>query len=730
MKSLWEAMDTIVINMAESQFYASIYLGSLQMDLDSHGTMETFRKSMKSALPVFYAAVLVFSTKAKGYFQPLGLGNCLSLPTVIGFVYCVSYLTFYLAKLTNYLEPFSITLGPYLQEIDASRQKLKRFASIATMERIKGWNEPRRLSAGGLIYRIESSESVRETVKYLAELKTNLANIENMGTDIQASSVVPQLRARTDSLQLTKKYAEATQERQLLAKLPVAEGAPFDSKLQRHEPQCLATTREQLLDEIDKWCRTFGDACIYWLSGMAGTGKSTIARTIAHRLAKERILGASFFFSRGQGDVGNAAKFFTTIAALLVENIPSLKPHVCRAIAEDSRILAKGPRYQWEQLILQPLKKLPTDSLDTRFVLVIDALDECDDDRDAGLILQLLSEIGTISSIQLRAFITSRPERHIGFGFRSLPQSTHHCFILHEIPARVVDNDIQIFLLHETKKIRQEYFMPHEWPGDGMIQLLCERAGQLFIYASTACLLMRSSLLVGPERELATVFDDFKELDELYVGVLENAMRHYGRQEASYKVKLKSQFQRILGCIVILLNAVSVAPLARLCGLDPMPVFHTVNTLGAILVAPKTPSDVNRIRLHHPSFRDFLLDPERCLDSRFRIDEAEAHRNLFSNCLELMSKLQKDICNLQHPGILASAVEKDEVEKFLTPEIQYACRYWTHHLQRSNTVLCNDDKVHSFLLKHFLHWLEALALIGVFTEGVHAAITLETMLTV
>ena len=369
---------------------------------------------------------------------------------------------------------------------------------------------------------------------------------------------------------------------------------------------------------------------------MAGTGKSTIARTVAHRLAEERILGASFFFSKGQGDVGNAAKFFTTVAALLAESIPSLKPHVCKAIAGDPRIFAKGLRDQWEQLILQPLRKLPIDSPDTRFVLVIDALDECDEDRDASLILQLFSQIDTISSIQLRAFITSRPERHIGFGFHSLPQSTRHCFILHEIPAQVVDNDIRIFLLDETKRIRQEYHLADAWPGD-KIQVLCERAGQLFIYASTACRLMQTRL--GPERALARILDDFKGLDQLYIGVLEDAMRHYEREEAPYEEELNSEFRQILGCIVIMLDAVSVIPLARLCNMDPTSVFVTLDSLRAILEVPKTPSDVNSIRLHHPSFRDFLLDPKRCSDSRFSVDEAEAHGNLFSNCLDLMSKL-------------------------------------------------------------------------------------------
>ena len=134
-------MDTVVANMAKSQFYASMYVGSLQMDLDSHGTTEAFRKSMRSALPEFYAAVLVFSTRAKGYFLPLGSGE-IPCPPHGNRLYI---LTPRLAKLTNYLEPFSITLVPCLQEIDAKRRELERFASMATMERTKGRGEPRRL---------------------------------------------------------------------------------------------------------------------------------------------------------------------------------------------------------------------------------------------------------------------------------------------------------------------------------------------------------------------------------------------------------------------------------------------------------------------------------------------------------------------------------------------------------------------------------------------------------
>lgn len=123
------------------------------------------------------------------------------------------------------------------------------------------------------------------------------------------------------------------------------------------------------------------------------------------------------------------------------------------------------------------------------------------------------------------------------------------------------------------------------------------------------------------------------------------------------------------------------------------PVYNLPKfNLSGHINSPKTPSNV---RSHHPSFRDFL-SIRRDAQIRGSRSAKRRHRNLFSNCLDLMSKLQGDICNIQHPGILASTVEKDKVRKSLPPEIQYACRYWTHHLQQSNAVPCNDSKVHNF----------------------------------
>src|SRR4051812_24634096 len=89
--------------------------------------------------------------------------------------------------------------------------------------------------------------------------------------------------------------------------LPTAEGAPFGSYMDQHESECLPGTRTGLLDHIAKWVGDPQGKCIFWLNGMAGTGKSTISRTVARSLIVKGQLGASFFFKRGEGDRGNGA---------------------------------------------------------------------------------------------------------------------------------------------------------------------------------------------------------------------------------------------------------------------------------------------------------------------------------------------------------------------------------------------------------------------------------------
>jgi NACHT domain len=211
-----------------------------------------------------------------------------------------------------------------------------------------------------------------------------------------------------------------------------------------------------VLRQIRAWADGDDKRYIFWLSGMAGTGKSTIARTVAHEYYEAEQLGASFFFSRGGGDTSHADKFFTSVAVQLAKRSPSLKRYICDAIAQHNDIASQTLHDQWSQLILRPLSRLEGNMHQPPLIIVVDALDECEGDDDIRGILELLASAESLQSIQFRIFITSRPEIPIRLGFGAMPVILHHDLVLH---------DISIFLKCRLGEIRDEYGLP----ADGLV---------------------------------------------------------------------------------------------------------------------------------------------------------------------------------------------------------------------------------------------------------------------
>jgi len=273
-----------------------------------------------------------------------------------------------------------------------------------------------------------------------------------------------------------------------LAKLPSAKGAAFDSHIDEHEARCLPNTRVDLLRQVVGWAEDPQGKCIFWLSGMAGTGKSTISRTVAQSFADKDQLGASFFFKRGEGDRGNATMFFTTIATQLAIKVPGLGPFIRQAVEAEPDIAEKMMKEQFEKLILRPLSKIDrVTTMPSKVVIVIDALDEYEREEDVKTILRLLPLARHAVSVCLRVFVTSRPELPIRLGFKAMIGGTYQDLILQEIPQPVIEHDLYAFLEHELNKIAEKWSLPKNWPGKDRIQALVEMAIPLFIFAATVC---------------------------------------------------------------------------------------------------------------------------------------------------------------------------------------------------------------------------------------------------
>ncbi|KAN0089845.1 WD40-repeat-containing domain protein [Hyaloscypha variabilis] len=506
--------------------------------------------------------------------------------------------------------------------------------------------------------------------------------------------------------------------------LPFAVEAPFNAYQRQHEPVCLENTRSDLLSKIYDWIDRPDEASIFWLNGFAGTGKSTIARTVARKYDKERRLGASFFFVKGGGDVGGASKLFATIATQLARRVPNLRPHICDAVVKHKDICNQSLRDQWARLVLEPLSKLKTDGHEGQsfYVLVIDALDECSEENNLRIIPQLLAEARSLKNMRLRIFLTSRPEVPIRHGFLQILGTEHQDFILHSISPPIIDQDIRIFLKHDLRLIAQERSLGPDWPSDEAIGLLVQRASGLFIWAATACRFIRQGRRFAPKR-LETIVSSSgssstapeKHLNQIYITVLKQSVSDEYTDEE--KEDLCRMLREILGSIVLLFSPLSVQSLSILLSISDEDIFQSLGDLHSVLDIPK--DDTQPLRIHHPSFRDFLLNQDRCTDPDFWVNEKESHETLMDHCIRLMSSsLKQDICAVRKPGTLITEVKASRIQLSIPPELQYACLHWTQHLQRSDKRLYDNDQVHKFLQEHLLYWFEALAWMGKLSEGV------------
>ena len=203
---------------------------------------------------------------------------------------------------------------------------------------------------------------------------------------------------------------------------------------------CMKGTRKGVLWEIEKWLTGEQDKRVFWLNGLAGTGKSTIARTFAETSFADGRLGASFFCSRDFEDRSNLRAIFRTLAFQLAYRYPDFRTKLLEVLKANPDAGQESLCSQMDKLIVGPLKatRIPT-------LIIIDALDECKDEEPASVVLSVLSRY-TYEIPSVKFFITGRPEAPIRSGFRlkSLLPITE-TFKLHEVKPEMVDSDIKLF---------------------------------------------------------------------------------------------------------------------------------------------------------------------------------------------------------------------------------------------------------------------------------------------
>ncbi|KAJ5727001.1 hypothetical protein N7493_006028 [Penicillium malachiteum] len=577
--------------------------------------------------------------------------------------------------------------------------------------------------------RVLSDQTLQDIEKKINELQNDLGGLLDVASE-----------ARDE--------AKAAKQAEQLNSLSYAQNAAFNTYESQQKSGCQPETQVDMLRKIKAWCESPDGEGIYWLNGMAGTGKSTISYTLAAAccngealvddapLSDSVFIGASFFFKHYEPDQNNGKKLFTTICRQLSDLLPEVRGDICNSISSHSNISNEVMSNQWEYLILRPLLALEKRGLvPLNFIVVIDALDE-GLPEDASTFIRVITEAEKLNNIRLRFFVTSRPEPH-------LTQWFDHCrkgsVSKTELPKVTVKdrsdspnfkNDITRFLEVEMAKIGTSHEAPNGWPGKTAIQNLTLKSDGLFIYAATACRFLNES---GRNRRslqyrMDIIFNDKLvtkspggDLSSMYRKILMSSIGENSIEEE--RIDLYQRFKQVVGSIIMLCDPLSPNDLSNILGCPKEDIAETLDGLSSVL--SKGEDDKKPIYLLHLSFRDFLLD-QTC-DEEFRIDSKIAHTALFEECLRVMAGgLRRNMCSFEDESVIAESIQPSLVNLHIPKHVQYACQYWVDHLRKSEiATLSENDEVHRFLKKYFLYWLEAMSLMGKMSEGVQAVLHLH-----
>jgi hypothetical protein len=487
---------------------------------------------------------------------------------------------------------------------------------------------------------------------------------------------------------------------------------------------CTPGTRVRILDEITRWANDTSSESqsVYWLFGQAGSGKSTIAYTIARRFEfagdvdDTIVLGGNFFCSRQFEETRFATRIIRTIVYHLALRCKAFGNALCSGKFDT---VHHNVRAQLESLLIDPWEqaRLAESSKPARFLVVIDALDEIDGQGGSEFLRDLFDVINKHHLPGLKFFVTSRSDPDLVSRVESFED--RHFYRLEEVPIDEAQADITTYLNANLPHIAR----------DDIAQLVTLAAG-LFIYAATVVkhlgrhtpreqkMLLKELLANSKSTALQTSHGATDLLDKLYIQILLDVFNDFEGDIRLHRLRILYTFlctaERSSTSIVTSLlddSDSDTASDAENHAVDDTSIADDVlRRLYAVLY-----TDNDRVLWYHKSFPDFLFEKAR--SKEFWCDEAEHHQDLMESCFHIMKAgLRFNIANIPSSFILDrdNATLSEAIKQNIPPILSYSCRNWDYHLLAATST--DSDAPYQilseFLELRVLFWIEAMNLLG------------------
>jgi len=475
--------------------------------------------------------------------------------------------------------------------------------------------------------------------------------------------------------------------------------------------RCMEGTRKSRIKEIVDWVANKSEeegllqGNTYWIYGLPGIGKTSLAHSICASLHDQGRLAGAFFCRRDDPNLNEPRNLLRTLIHKLAETFPPFRTIVANCLRSDPNLT---PESMKDSLFLDLLDKLPN-RLDDLLVFVIDAFDECGDYRSRPRLLKLLIDAATRAS-WLKIIITSRPEADIRQFFDGLTQSPYLGYDL--ATDQEASDDLRAFARSEFGPVGRKWRLPAPWPEESLLIRVISRSNGLFIFIKTLVLALEHC--EDPTEFLKAASEDsagagLEALYKLYSSILESRIEHS-----------KAEFRRMVGVLLTAApyRALCEETIAELAGVKPNLVEMWVDELSSLLYRDDATN--GGIRVRHLSISEFLVSDGCPRD--YQINRQDANVHLGVTCLKTMvHRLRFNICGLEDSRLANTDIQDlpSRITKNIPDCLQYSCLYWSNHLCVAPD---NDPRVWDSLEEFFeglcpLFWIEVLSILGMVPMG-------------
>jgi len=465
---------------------------------------------------------------------------------------------------------------------------------------------------------------------------------------------------------------------------------------------CMEGTRGGLLNQIMAWAANESETGnLYWIHGLPGIGKTSLAHSICEKLHNVQRLAGAFFCQRDDANMSELRNILPTLISKLAEIFPPFRRIVADRLRSDPNLTSKSMK---DSLFLDFICNLPRHPKHA-LVFVIDALDECGDNQDRPVLLRVLNEAAAHAP-WLKIIVTSRPEDEIQHFFHCLPRSSYSPYDLSM--DQDAEADLHTFARSQFDLVAKVWHLPTPWPGQLLFDRVISRANGLFIFIKTLVLALKQCENLEETLKAALQDSGLKPLYNLYSSILKTR-----------RVPNNAEFRQVIGVLLTAtpyrtLNEDSIAELA---GVMPNLVKKWVDDLSSLLHRDEVAN--GGVRVRHLSISEFFVS-DHCA---YKVNIEDANTQLGSACLKtMMEQLRFNICNLDDSR-LANADINDlpfRIKEHVSDALQYSSLYWSNHLcfTPDNGDPCVWGKLKEFFEGLYgLFWVEVLSIMGMVPIG-------------